>query len=66
MITVIYAQWHGADALELTYKTAAGGLGQQVLFRKDEDKLTSPQTGGRPFDAPPPTSSWPRRRSGSS
>ena len=52
LITVIYAQWHGSDALELTYKTAAGSLGQQVVFRKDEDKLRVAQTGSRAFDAP--------------
>ena len=51
VITVIYAQWHGADALELTYKTPAGALGQQVVFRKDEDKLSVAQTGSRAFDA---------------
>jgi SNF2 family DNA or RNA helicase len=52
VVTVIYAQWHGSDALELTYKTAAGGLGQQVIFRKDEGKLSVAQTGSRAFDAP--------------
>ncbi|TDL33760.1 helicase-related protein [Arthrobacter nitrophenolicus] len=51
VITVIAAQWHGADALELTYKTAAGGLGQQVVFRKDQDALSVAQTGSRAFDA---------------
>ena len=51
VITVIAAQWHGADALELTYKTTAGGLGQQVVFRKDEGKLCVAQTGSRAFDA---------------
>ncbi|EIV91755.1 helicase-related protein [Frankia sp. QA3] len=51
VITVIAAQWHGADALELTYKTTAGGLGQQVVFRKDQDKLGVARTGGRAFDA---------------
>lgn len=51
-ITVVAAQWHGASALELTFKTAAGGLDQQVLFRRDEDKLTIAQSGGRAFDAP--------------
>lgn len=50
-ITVVAAQWHGTDALELTYKTTAGGLGQQVLFRKDEDSLRPAAAGGRPFDA---------------
>ena len=44
-VTVIAAQWHGTDALELTYKAANGALGQQVVFRKDEEKLTIAQTG---------------------
>ncbi|MEO5316320.1 helicase-related protein [Pseudarthrobacter sp. CC12] len=51
VVTVIAVQWHGGDALELTYKTTAGGLGQQVVFRKDEDALTVAQTGSRSFDA---------------
>jgi hypothetical protein len=49
--TVIAAQWHGLDALELTYKTAVGSLGQQVVFRKDEATLSVAQTGSRAFDA---------------
>lgn len=51
VVTVIAAQWHGTDALELTYKAANGTLGQQVVFRKDEEQLTIAQTGARPFDA---------------
>ncbi|WP_405180615.1 helicase-related protein [Nocardia sp. NBC_01377] len=51
VITVIAAQWHGTHALELTYKNAAGGLGQQVVFRKDQDKLAVAQSGSRAFDA---------------
>ncbi len=51
VITVIAAQWHGADAVELTYKTAASSLGQQVVFRKDQDKLSVAQSGSRAFDA---------------
>ncbi|MEV7663570.1 helicase-related protein [Paenarthrobacter sp. NPDC089316] len=51
VITVLAAQWHGTDALELTYKTSAGSLGQQVVFRKDQDALTVAQTGSRAFDA---------------
>jgi superfamily II DNA or RNA helicase len=51
VITVIAAQWHGADALELTYKNSAGGLGQQVVFRKDQDSLSIAQSGSRAFDA---------------
>lgn len=52
VVTVIYAQWHGYDALELTYKTTGGSLGQQVVFRKDEGKLSVAQAGSRAFDAP--------------
>jgi superfamily II DNA or RNA helicase len=51
VITVVFAQWHGTDALELTYKTNAGVLGQQVIFRKDQDKLAVAETGSRAFDA---------------
>ena len=51
VITVIFAQWHGTDALELTYKTNDGALGQQVVFRQDQDNLTVAQTGSRAFDA---------------
>ncbi|MFD7002846.1 DEAD/DEAH box helicase [Streptomyces mirabilis] len=51
VVTVIAAQWHGANALELTYKTAAGGLDQRVVFRKDEDKLSVAHSGSRAFDA---------------
>lgn len=52
VVTVIAAQWHGSDTVELTYKTAAGALGQQVVFRKDQDKLSIASSGSRPFDAP--------------
>jgi hypothetical protein len=51
VITVVAVLWHGADALELTYKTTVGGLAQQVVFRKDEGSLGVAQTGSRPFDA---------------
>lgn len=51
VITVIAAQAHGADAIELTYKKTDGGLGQQVVFRKDEGELSIARTGSRSFDA---------------
>ncbi|MEV0403012.1 helicase-related protein [Actinoallomurus sp. NPDC050550] len=50
-VSVIAAQWHGPDALELTFKTLDGGLRQQVLFRADEAKLSRSDAGSRPFDA---------------
>lgn len=51
VVTVIAAQWHGANAVELTYKTATGGLDQRVVFRKDEEKLSVARSGSRAFDA---------------
>src|SRR3954447_22086124 len=52
VVTVIAVQWHGADAVELTYKTASGGLGQQVVFRRDAGRGSIAQTGSRAFDGP--------------
>ena len=51
VITVIAAQWHGTDALALTYQNGSGGLGQQVVFRKDQDNLSVATSGSRAFDA---------------
>lgn len=51
VVTVIAVQRHGANALELTYKTTSGLLDQQVVFRKDEGQLEVARTGSRPFDA---------------
>ena len=52
VITVVAAQPHGRDAIELTYKTSDGNLDQQVVFRSDESRLSIAQIGARPFDAP--------------
>lgn len=51
VITVIASEWHGTDAIELTYKDSRGALGQQVVFRKDEGGLTVARIGSRSFDA---------------
>lgn len=51
VVTVIAAQTHGTDAVELTYKTSAGHLGQQVVYRQDEANLNIALAGSRPFDA---------------
>lgn len=51
-VSVVFAQWHGSDAIELTYKTMSGSLAQQVLYRKDESGLSLGEAGTRPFDAP--------------
>jgi superfamily II DNA or RNA helicase len=51
VVQVIFAQPHGSDAVEITYKTAAGDLGQRLVFRRDEDSLAVATSGSRPFDA---------------
>lgn len=51
-VGVVALQWHGDMALEITYKTHAGELGQRVLYRTDEAALGVARSGSRPFDAP--------------
>lgn len=51
VVTVLAAQQHGTDAVELTYKSSAGHLGQQVVFRQDQDQLSIAPTGSRAFNA---------------
>ena len=51
-VAVIAVQPHGTDAVELTYKTAEGGLGQRVLGRDAEQKLAIAHAQARPLDAP--------------
>jgi len=50
-VTVIAATWHGADALEVTFKRLDGGLAQTVLYRADESGLSLAPSSARPFDA---------------
>lgn len=50
-VSVIAVQPHGADTLELTYKTADGELGQRVLGRDAEERLTIAQMEARPLNA---------------
>ncbi len=50
-VSVIAVQPHGDDAIELTYKTAAGELGERVLGRDAEEKLAVAQIEARPLDA---------------
>ncbi len=51
-VSVIAVQPHGPDAVELTYKTADGSLGQRVLNRDAEAELSLAEAEARPFDAP--------------
>lgn len=39
VVTVIGAQWFGSEGVELTYKTAEGRLGNELLYRHDEARL---------------------------
>lgn len=52
VVTIVEAQWHGSDVVELTYKDAAGKPGNDLLYRDREPTLEI-VTAGRPwsFDA---------------
>ena len=47
-VTVVQAQWHGADALTLTYRLAGGGVAEEILYRDDEARLQLAEQG-RPW-----------------
>jgi SNF2 family DNA or RNA helicase len=51
-VTVLQAQWHGSGAVTLTYRDDAGNVGQELVYREDEPRL-SVQAAGQPwsFDA---------------
>jgi len=46
-VAVVAVEWHGDAAVELTYKTATGELGQRVLYRADEPALEEAVVGAR-------------------
>ena len=48
LVTVVTVQWFGSEALELTYKTAAGTVANELLYRHDESRLEIVATG-RPW-----------------
>ena len=48
LVTVVNVQWFGSAALELTFKDAAGRLGNQILYRENEPSLEI-ATVGRPW-----------------
>ena len=33
LVTVVNVEWYGSDALELTYKDAAGHIANELLYR---------------------------------
>jgi SNF2 family DNA or RNA helicase len=50
-VSVVAVQPHGDDAVELTYKTVEGELGQRILGRDAETNLAVVEAEARPLDA---------------
>lgn len=48
LVTVVSVQWFGSEALELTYKTAAGKVANEILYRDCEQRLDLVEKG-RPW-----------------
>ena len=48
LVTVVSVQWFGSEALELTYKTPAGKVANELLYRDDEPRLEIVEAG-RPW-----------------
>jgi hypothetical protein len=48
LVTVVNVQWFGSEALELTFKDAAGKVANELLYRHDESRLEVVQQG-RPW-----------------
>jgi superfamily II DNA or RNA helicase len=48
LVTVVSVQWFGSEALELTYKNAAGKVANELLYRHDEPRLAVVEHG-RPW-----------------
>lgn len=47
-ITVVNVDWHGSDAVELTYKTSDGTVTNELLYRQDEPRIEIVERG-RPW-----------------
>jgi SNF2 family DNA or RNA helicase len=48
LVSVVSVQWFGSNAIELTYKTAAGKVANELLYRDDEARLEIVEQG-RPW-----------------
>ena len=48
LVTVVNVQWYGSETLELTYKSPTGKLGNELLYRHDEERLDVVEVG-RPW-----------------
>lgn len=38
-VTVAAVEWHGSSCVTLTYRTSAGDVDHQLVYRSDEDRL---------------------------
>jgi SNF2 family DNA or RNA helicase len=47
-VAVVSAQWHGANALTLVYRTPQGTVAEELLYRHDEPRLSLVEVG-RPW-----------------
>jgi len=48
LVTVVSVQWFGSEALELTYKTPAGKVANELVYRHDEPRIEVVEVG-RPW-----------------
>src|SRR5947209_14097624 len=48
LVTVVNVDWFGSDVVELTYKTATGKLGSELVYREQELQLEVAERG-RPW-----------------
>ena len=48
LVNVVNVQWYGSTAVELTYKTPDGKLGNELLYRHDEPRIEVVEVG-RPW-----------------
>ena len=48
LVSVVNVQWFGSEALELTYKTSAGKVANELIYRHDESRLEIVEAG-RPW-----------------
>src|ERR1700686_3632453 len=48
LVTVVNVQWFGSEALELTYKTPAGKVANELVYRHDEPRIEVVEQG-RPW-----------------
>ena len=48
LVSIVNVQWFGSEALELTYKTPAGKVANELLYRHDESRIEIVEQG-RPW-----------------